>query len=210
MKWNIHLHWQDVFIPMWIFSFVLFSKINALQCIIYLRCIYHIYFAEEKKWTSLFILLFCGLHAFNQVAFRHIQWSQWNWELFTKNWIRWFSWIGDCALLVKYFHESAKAKNFVKWTHLLVFLCCVWILLIHLSWKFDFSLFFAFCFFFCFLLPFSCHCLHISSNSTAALSPLYCGKAFSALFKEFAVFPLGGGKTCLFLLEGVTKIQEAV
>ena len=52
MKWNIHLHWQDVFIPMWIFSFVLFSKINALQCIIYLRCIYHIYFAEEKKWTK--------------------------------------------------------------------------------------------------------------------------------------------------------------
>ena len=126
MKWTIHLYWQDVFIPMWIFSFVLFSKINALQCIIYLRCIYHIYFAEEKKWTSLFILLFCGLHTFNQVAFRHIQWSQWNWELFTKNWIRWFSWRGDCAFFVSViFSWIRQSKDFVKWTHLFVFLCSV-------------------------------------------------------------------------------------
>ena len=172
MKWTIHLHWQDVFIPMWIFSFVLFSKINALQCIIYLRCIYHIYFAEEKKWRSLFILLFCGLHT------PSIKWPS---DIFNDH-----NGIGNClqkiefgdflgegivlSLSVSYFYESGKAKNFVKWTHLFVFLCCVWILLIHLSWKLYFSLFFAFCFFFCFLLPFSCHCLHISSNSTAALS----------------------------------------
>ena len=107
MKWTIHLHvLAGRFYP---YMNILLCFVFQDQCIIYLRCIYHIYFAEEKKWTSLFILLFCGLHAFNQVAFRHIQWSQWNWELFTKNWIRWFSWRGDCAL--SYFHESGKAKT---------------------------------------------------------------------------------------------------
>ena len=99
-----------------------YPYVNILLCFVFQdQCIamYHIFevylshiFCWRKKVKkSLYIVVLRSTHAFNQVAFRHIQWSQWNWELFTKNWIRWFSWRGDCALSVSYFHESGKAKT---------------------------------------------------------------------------------------------------